>query len=44
MWENGNDSFPAALSSGIKHNRFQEQRKNVKGESKRNHSLKTNVK
>ncbi|CAN0153766.1 unnamed protein product [Rangifer tarandus platyrhynchus] len=29
---------------GIKHNKFQEQRRNVKGDSERNHSLKTNVK
>lgn len=36
--------FMSALSSGIKRNRFQEQRRNVKGDSERNHSLKTNVK
>lgn len=36
--------FQLLLSSCIKHNRFPEQRRNVKGKSKRNHSLKTNSK
>lgn len=36
--------FQLLLSLGIKHNSFQEQRRNVKGETKRNHSLKTNGK
>lgn len=34
--------FQLLLSSRRKHNRFQEQKRNVKGKSKRNHSLKTN--